>query len=121
MPEFFVPFAQEGRDEEMYLACAELAGAAPRPVNERVYSMVWKHDRVRWTAIVGETLRGEEIVTTGRGNNRREQTVARWTEDTVMAIFPGTPGFIVHDNKSKRWNLPILTGPAQSITFFEVK
>lgn len=119
MPRFFVPFAQDGRQEEMYAACAGLAGAAPRPLNERVYSMVWRHDGVRWTATVGETLRGVETVTRGRGSNRRETEVSRSTDDTVMAIFPGTPGLIVHDNRSKRWNLPILTGQAISITLFD--
>jgi len=121
MPSFFVPFAQDDRQEEMYAACAELAGIAPRPLNERVYSMVWRHDGVRWTATVGETLRGTETVTTGRGRNRQEREVHRSTEDTVMAIFPGTPGFIVHDNKSKRWNLPIFTGQAISIALFDLE
>lgn len=119
MPRFFVPFAEPGKQEEMYAACAALAGTGGRPQNERVYSMTWRHDGVRWTATVGETLRGIETVTTGRGRERREREVPRSTDDTVMAIFPGTPGLIVHDNKSRRWNLPILTGAAINLTLFD--
>jgi hypothetical protein len=36
----------------------------------------------------------------------------------VLAIFPGNPGLIAHDNKSRMWNLPILTGESWNIVRF---
>jgi len=36
-----------------------------------------------------------------------------------LAIFPGNPGLIAHDCKSKYWNLPILTGAALDLVRFE--
>lgn len=81
--------------------------------------MTWRHDGVVWTATVGETLRGVAIVTTGRGRDRQEREVPRSTADTVLGIFPGSPGLIAHDNKSKYWNFPILTGQALSIVPFD--
>jgi hypothetical protein len=118
MPEFFVPFVEPQNQEDAYLQIAEYIGAAPRALVERIYSMTWRHDGVVWTATVGETLRGVEKITTGRGRDRREREVPRSSDDTVLAIFPGSPGLIAHDNKSKRWNLPILTGAALSSVRF---
>lgn len=118
MPEFFVPFVEPEKQEEAYQQIAEFIGASPSPLSERIYSMTWRHGGVIWTATVGEMLRGIATITTGRGQNRREREVPRSSDDTVLAIFPGHPGLIAHDNKSKRWNLPILTGEALSLVRF---
>jgi hypothetical protein len=118
MPEFFVPFVEPQNQEASYQEIAKFIGAAPRPLAERIYSMTWRHDGVVWTATVGEKLRGVATITTGRGRDRREREVPRSSDDTVLAIFPGSPGLIAHDNKSKLWNLPILTGEAISSVRF---
>lgn len=118
MPGFFVPFVEADQQEAAYNEIAKYIGASPRAPAERVYSMTWRHNRTVWTATVGETLRGVENVTTGRGRNRREREVPRHSNDTVLAIFPGNPGLIAHDNRSRIWNMPILTGEALNIVMF---
>lgn len=119
MAAFFLPFVEPDKQEEAYNEIAQFIGAVPRPLGERIYSMTWRHNGVVWTATVGEMLRGVETVTTGRGLQRREREVARSSDDTVMAIFPGSPGLIAHDNKSRRWNMPILTGEALRLVRFD--
>lgn len=119
MPKFFVPFIEPEKQEDAYRLFAEMCGTWPRPFNERTYSIVWRHDGVIWTATVGETLRGIETISTGKGRNRLEREVPRSSDDTVLAIFSGHPGLIAHDNKSKRWNLPILTGEALNLVRFD--
>lgn len=119
MPGFFIPFVDLEKQEEAYRQIAEFVGAAPRPADNRIYSMTWRHDGVVWTATVGETLRGIETVVTGNRQNRRERQVPRSTSDTVLAVFPGSPGLIAHDNKSRYWNMPILTGEALEVVSFD--
>lgn len=119
MAKFFVPYYEADKYEEGCQQMAAVADAAPLPLDDRIYSMTWRHDGVVWTATVGQTLRGLELVTVGRGRARREREVARSTNDIVLAIFPGEPGRIVHDNKSRVWNLPIHTGQAIQTTKFQ--
>lgn len=118
MPDFFFPMVDPDKQEDAYQQVAKYVGAAPLALGERVYSMTWRHNSATWTATVGETLHGTEIITTGRGRNRREREVPRSSTDTVLAIFPGNPGMIAHDNKSKVWNLPIYTGEALLLVRF---
>lgn len=119
MPEFFIPFVEAENQEEAYRQIAAHIGAAPRALGDRIYSMTWRHDGVVWTATVGETLKGTATVTTGRGRDRREREVPRSTNDTVLAIFPGSPGLIAHDGKSGYWNMPILTGEPLGMVRFD--
>lgn len=119
MPAFFVPFVKPDNQEAAYADMAKFAGIAPRPEGNRIYSMTWRHDGVVWTATVGEMLTGVETVAIGRGRDRRYREVPRSTADTVMAIFPGAPGLIFHDDKGRRWANPILTGEAQENVRFD--
>lgn len=119
MPEFFVPFVESEDHERAYQELAAVVGAVPRSIDSRIYSMTWRHNGEVWTATVGETLCGIATVTTGRGRIRKEREVPRRSDDTVLAIFPGHPGLIAHDNKSKRWNFPILTGEPLSVVRFD--
>ncbi|KQO11100.1 hypothetical protein [Sphingomonas sp. Leaf242] len=118
MPGFFIPSVEADKQEEAYEQIASFIGAAPRAVGDRIYSMTWRHNRTVWTATVGEKLRGIETVVAGRGRDKRERELPRHSDDTVLAIFPGNPGLIAHDNKSRRWNLPILTGESWNIVRF---
>lgn len=118
MPGFFIPFVEADKQEEAYEQIAGFIGAFPRAANDRIYSMTWRHNRTVWTATVGERLRGVETVVTGRGRDKREREILRHSDDTVLAIFPGNPGLIAHDNKSRMWNLPILTGESWGIVKF---
>lgn len=118
MPGFFVPYVKADKQEAAYEQIARYIGAVPQAAADRVYSMTWRHNRTIWTATVGERLRGSETVVTGRGRDKREREMPRYSDDTVLAIFPGNPGLIAHDNKSRTWNLPILTGASWHIVKF---
>lgn len=119
MPGFFIPFVEVEKLQGAYEEIARFIGAAPLAPADRVYSMTWRHNRTVWIATVGEKLRGVETVITGRGRDKREREVPRYSDDTVLAIFPGNPGLIAHDNKSRTWNLPILTGEGWNVVRFD--
>ena len=112
------PIRRADKQEEAYEQIARFIGADPRAVDDRIYSMTWRHNRTVWIATVGEKLRGIETVVAGRGRDKREREVPCHSDDTVLAIFPGNPGLIAHDNKSRMWNLPILTGESWNIVRF---
>lgn len=118
MARFFVPQVDADKQEEAYGEIAAFVGAAKPDAGRRVRSITWTHNRVRWTATVGEQLRGVETVVTGRGRQKREREVPRHTSDTVLAIFPGSTFMIAHDNHSRVWNLPIYANPT-SVEPFE--
>lgn len=119
MPKFFVPFVDQANQEDAYEAIARMIGAAPRPLKDRAYSMTWQHHKTVWTATVGKKFTGVETIVVGRGRNKREREVPRSSDDTVLAIFPGEPGLIAHDNKSRTWNLPVYTGSGWNIVMFD--
>jgi hypothetical protein len=118
MPSFFVPMVDADQQEAAYGDLADFAGMAIQPPDRRVFSITWTHDGVEWTATVGEQLSGTETVTKGRGRDRRYFQVPRHTTDTVLAIFEGVPFRIMHDNRSRIWNLPIYAGkPSRVVNF----
>lgn len=50
--------------------------------------------------------------------DKRFLTATRSTSDTVLAIFPGIPFMVTHDNHSPIWNVPMYArNPWQSIRF----
>lgn len=117
MPQFFVPLVDADKQEDAYTEMAALIGAATAPPANRIYSMTWKHNDTEWTATVGEQLRGIATIEKGRGRSKREIRVPRSTNDTVIAIYPGAQFMIMHDNRSKIWNVPIYANPI-SVTGF---
>jgi len=118
VPQFFMPFIEPEKQEQAYQELAQFVGGSPREPAERIYSMTWKTDGVTWTATVGEQLRGTENKKIGRGRAAAYRDVPHHTSDTVMAIFDGVPFFIVHDNKSRVWNMPIMAGlPSRVVRF----
>lgn len=118
MPDFFVPMVAADEQEEAYKELAHFVGSQPHAPDKRIYSMTWKHKGVEWTATVGETLRGTELKQIGKGQNSTYREVPRSTSDTVLAIFADVPYKIVHDNKSRVWNVPIYAGePSRVIDF----
>jgi hypothetical protein len=115
---FFVPHVQPGDEEPAYAVLAALANVAPPTHKDRVYSITWKHDGIEWTATVGENLKGSQTITKGRGHLQRVITIPHSSSDTVLAVFRGLPFVIVHDNRSRTWNLPIYAGkPSRIIPF----
>ncbi len=118
MTKFFVPKVDADKQEEVYGQIAEFVGVAKPNLGHRVRSITWDHDRVKWTATVGEQIRGVALVVKGRGRQKRELEVPRHTSDTVLAIFSGAPFMIAHDNHSRFWNVPIYANPT-AVEMFE--
>ena len=118
MPSFFVPMVDPDKQEAAYKELAEFAGATAQPLGSRIFSMTWSHNGVVWTATVGERLNGLETVKKGRGRDARSYERPRHTSDTVLAIYAGVPFLIMHDNKSRYWNVPILAGNPHHIVNF---
>lgn len=119
MPRFFIPHIDADKQEAAYAELAQMVGTVTANLERRVYSIVWTHDNVEWTATVGEQLRGIATIVQGRGRDKRERRVPRSTDDTVLAIFEGVPFLIAHDNKSRIWNVPILAGEPITVVRFD--
>lgn len=119
MPAFFIPNVGPEAQEDRYQELAKAVGAAAADPTRRIYSMTWTHDRVVWTATVGEQLRGIATIERGRGRNKTYQEVPRYSDDTVLAIFASVPFLIAHDGKSRYWNWPILAGEPSRVVYFD--
>ena len=118
MTAFFVPLVDAEDQERVYDRLAQMAGTGAPQLENRIYSITWKHGRVEWTATVGEQLTGMELIVKGRGRQQRTFEVPRSSVDTVLAIFPGVPFLIAHDGRSGIWNQPILAGnPSRVVRF----
>ncbi|MET3723424.1 hypothetical protein [Sphingomonas trueperi] len=119
MAAFFMPFIDQNDWEDTYKNLPKVFGGIPKhDKNERVLAITWDHGGEHLTAQVGEQIKGSKTIETGRGREKRFIDVPASYGDTVIAIYPGHPFVIVHDNKSKVWNLPISAQPT-SITYFE--
>lgn len=57
-PAFFVPRVAPENQEECYVEFARAIGRAAPAAGSRIYSISFTHNGERWTATVGEQLRG---------------------------------------------------------------
>jgi hypothetical protein len=119
-PSFFVPGIPPDCQEDIYAAMAKACGLPLPPLTWRVFSIVYVHDGVEWTATVGERLSGTKT-TTKRG---RQYTSAHSDNATVLAIFPGAP-YVVLTNKGpyfgngrSQWENPFSVARPMQITLF---
>jgi hypothetical protein len=106
-PAFFIPTCPPDEQEERYANFALRCGRpVPKPA-QRVYSITFVHDGVKWTATVGETLHGIEQQTS-RSIRRREERFRRSDPTTVLAIFPGDPYWVVTDARNTAFANPFM-------------
>lgn len=119
-PSFFVPKVPPEKQEEIYLELARAIGRAAPTGGARIYSISYTHNGEHWTATVGEQLRGSATKTSRSRGQRVERTLPLSNDSTVLAIFPGVPFQVWHDNVSRTWANPFLTGEPTSITYFSV-
>lgn len=117
-PAFFVPKLEPGEFEECYLALAAAANCAAPPLGSRIYSISFSSNGEQWTATVGQQLRGSVVKTSRRRGQRVEHTMHLSNSSTVLAIFPGVPFQVWHDQASRVWANPFLAGQPTSITYF---
>ena len=121
MSDFFVPHVEA---EAMEGAFSELARRCHRPVppaEERVRRITFVHDGEQWTAVVGQSLRGEKVRVTRGKHGRRERRAPLSDPAIVLAIFPGDPYLVVTDGgacSGSRWANPFMAGIPASVQLF---
>jgi hypothetical protein len=123
MAAFFFPRASDDEQaERLYEALAEFAGAEPAPVDRRVHAIAFTHDGARWTARVGEELRGVRMTQQLRRGELIERIEHLASSSRVLAIYPGTPYVVVTDAQPitgtpSEWANPFTAQP-DSVTHF---
>ncbi|MGY2081708.1 hypothetical protein [Modestobacter sp. SYSU DS0657] len=123
MVAFFVPRAADAEQaERLYDALAEFAGCEPAPAGERVRAITFTQDDARWTAEVGEELRGERTTRLLRRGEVLEHTEELTSASRVLAIYPGSPFTVVTDAQpitgaASEWANPFTASPDQVTRF----
>ncbi|RBY85917.1 hypothetical protein [Blastococcus sp. TF02A-26] len=123
MTAFFLPRATDDEQaERLYEALAEFAGCEPAPPGRRVRCVQFDQDGARWTAEVGEELRGVRTTQQLRRGELIERTETLTSPTRVLAIYPGTPLVVVTDAQpitgaSSEWANPFTAVPDQVVLF----
>ena len=124
MTAFFLPRAADDEQaERLYEALAEFAGCEPAPLAQRVRAIRFVQDGVRWTAEVGEELRGERTTQQLRRGELIERTEVLTSATRVLAVYPGTPHVVVTDAQPitgapSEWANPFPARP-EAVTRFD--
>ncbi|MGY1747527.1 hypothetical protein [Blastococcus sp. SYSU D00695] len=123
MTAFFLPRAADDEQaERLYEALAEFAGCAPAPPGQRVRAIEFVQDGARWTAAVGEELRGERTTQQLRRGELVERTEVLTSATRVLAVYPGTPHVVVTDAQpitgaASEWANPFTATPERTVLF----
>ncbi len=123
MTAFFLPRAADDEQaERLYEALADFAGCEPAPPGQRVRSIRFVQDGVRWTAEVGEELRGERTTHQLRRGELIERTEVLTSATRVLAVYPGTPHVVVTDAQpitgaASEWANPFTARPDAVVRF----
>ena len=124
MAAFFLPRATDDEQaERLYDALAEFAGCPPAPADRRVNAITFESDGARWTAAVGEELRGLRTTRQLRRGELRERTEHLSSSTMVLAVYPGTPFVVVTDaspitGAPSEWANPFTAEPDE-VTWFD--
>ena len=123
MTAFFLPRAADDEQaERLYEALAEFAGCEPAPPGHRVRCIEFTQDGARWTAAVGEELRGERTTQQLRRGELLERTEVLTSPTRVLAVYPGDPYVVVTDAQPitgapSQWANPLLARPERVVLF----
>ena len=123
-PPFFVPAVTQDDQEKVYGTFAEWCNRSVPNDNERIFSIVFRHDGVEWIATVGEKMHGiKERKTRGKQGWKYSQLEVS-DPAVIRAIFPGNPFMVVtnhgiggHDVGSA-WVNPFMAGIPSSVVHF---
>jgi hypothetical protein len=114
-PTFFIPGVDPARAES---AWEQYAAAVGRPLpkrEDRIYSLVFRHNQETWTATVGEKLSGFSDERTRKGLRQR-QTRQLSDSATVLVILGPNPFLVFTDKQAfpprirSAWENPFLVG-----------
>jgi hypothetical protein len=117
-PKFFVPMVDADKQEEAYASMAEWCRSPVLPLGERIYSITFMHDGVEWTATVGKSMTGAQRMTKRVRGETVERTRHHTDRAVIMAIFPGYPYLVCHDNSGSHWVNPFMAGTPKSVRRF---
>lgn len=117
-PPFFISFIDAEKQEESYAQIARFSNSQPSPEGQRIYSIVFDHNGVEWTATVGEKLTGIQWITKRSRGQVTEHKRRHSDNATVLAIFPGYPFHVCHDNNRSHWNNPFYVGTPKAVRRF---
>lgn len=127
-PPFFIPGAKSPEQaEEIYavfsktvLRASGAPPAPPLPTKDRIFAITFVQDGVRWTAMVGHTLRGIETVVKRRKGGPVEIRSEKSDPATVLAIFPGYPYWVCTNARSgdSMFQNPFMAGQPVEVTLF---
>jgi hypothetical protein len=123
IPKFFLPGISSEAQEERYKQFAESCKLHVPKIEDRIYSIIYYHDGVEWTATVGEQLRGVKSKVTRRKGKQIENKEYYYDQATVLAIYPGNP-YIVFTNSRidlniiSAWENPFMAGTPKSVKRF---
>jgi len=123
IPQFFVPAATSENQESVYNSFANMCHVPIPEKSKRIYSITYIHDGEEWVATVGEQLHGVRIRITRSRGNRIERKTELNDPATVLAIFPGSPYFVVTNQRivgdiGSAWENPFMVGNPKLITIF---
>ena len=124
--EFFVPFTEsESEAESAYSTLAHSCHAALPPLNNRVYSITFKHNGETWVATVGERLAGSKLHVSKSKDVQKQHQVPLSDPAVVVAIFAGNPYFVVTATEPgigrSAWENPFMAGSPSAVVHFRVK
>ena len=126
-PAFFLPVipgVATPDAEAEYARLAEACGSPVPPIGQRIYSISCVHDGERWTATVGQRLKGtrHKIIRHRKTKTTLEYDIPLDDCAVVVAIFPGVPYRVVTDSGRtnggrSHWENPFFAGNP-GVTYF---
>jgi hypothetical protein len=117
-PAFFLPGVEASEVEEVYADLAKHAHRRPPSIADRIYSITWRHNGEVWTATVGQKLHGFATKVSRSMRGKVEREIPLSNASSVLAIFPGAPYVVWHDDASRVWANPFLAGEPFQVTVF---
>ncbi len=122
-PTFFVPIVKPEDQETAFSTLARLSFCPLPSRGKRIYSIGFRSNGERWTATVGQTLRGVRNRTVRRRGQRLDVEERLSDRATVLAIFEGSPYMVATDhrilgNVGSAWESPFMAGEPTSVTYF---
>lgn len=124
-PAFFLPALPPNKYEEVYAQLAKGCGCAVPSPERRVYSITYIHNGERWTATVGQQLKGTQTKRFGSRGDQREVSYPIDDAAIVVAIFEGYPFQVVTDGGlaaggRSKWENPFFAANPGSVVYFRV-
>ena len=121
---FFIPRVPAAEEEGAYEGLAASCHSSVPSQDRRIHSITYRHDGDKWTATVGEQLRGKRFRQRRRNRQLIESVVDLSDPAEVLAIFAGDPYLVVTDsglsaNERSRWVNPFMAGVPVSVTYFD--